>query len=149
MRGLKGLSVAPIMSTANGKLKTETENTDREMSSMTAPKEVILRTGSAYHLISTLAFPTVVRWHLYLINTLWCLLENIPKLAPLTYICQGKYQHTNGNQSQAVWTWHCLPTYCQLSNIRCTLVCNTLGDHSDVVGASTVCTAPTTSSFLT
>ena len=39
--------------------------------------------------------------------------------------------------------------YCQVSNIRHTLVGNTAVDHSDVVGASPVGTAPTTSSFST
>ena len=40
-------------------------------------------------------------------------------------------------------------TYCQVSNIRCTLVGNWIVDHSDVVGASPVGAAPTTSSFST
>ena len=39
-------------------------------------------------------------------------------------------------------------TYYQISNIRCTLVGNQLVDLSDVVGASPVGAAPTTSSFL-
>ena len=39
--------------------------------------------------------------------------------------------------------------YCQVSNIRRTLVGNEIVDHSDVVGASPVGAAPTTSSFLT
>ena len=39
--------------------------------------------------------------------------------------------------------------YRQTCNIRCTLVGNKLVDHSDVVGASSVRTAPTTSSFST
>ena len=39
--------------------------------------------------------------------------------------------------------------YGQTSNISCTLVGNKLVDHSDVVGASPVGTAPTTSSFST
>ena len=37
--------------------------------------------------------------------------------------------------------------YLQVSNIRRTLVGNWIVDHSDVVGASPVGTAPTTSSF--
>ena len=40
-------------------------------------------------------------------------------------------------------------TYRQVSNIRCTLVDNKIVDHSDVVGASPVGAAPTTSSFST
>ena len=39
--------------------------------------------------------------------------------------------------------------YRQVSNIRCTLVSNNIVDHSDVVGASPVSAAPTTSSFST
>ena len=40
-------------------------------------------------------------------------------------------------------------SYRQTSNISCTLIGNKLADHSDVVGASPVGTAPTTSSFST
>ena len=39
--------------------------------------------------------------------------------------------------------------YPQVSNIRCTLVGNKIVDHSDVVWASPVGAAPTTSSFST
>ena len=39
--------------------------------------------------------------------------------------------------------------YRQTSNIRCTLVGNKIVDHSNVVGASPVSAAPTTSSFST
>ena len=39
--------------------------------------------------------------------------------------------------------------YRQVSNIRRTLVVNKIVDHSDVVGASPVGAAPTTSSFST
>ena len=39
--------------------------------------------------------------------------------------------------------------YRQVSNIRCTLLGNKIVDHSDVVGASPVGAAPTTSSFWT
>ena len=39
--------------------------------------------------------------------------------------------------------------YCQVSNISRTLVGNKIVDHSDVVGASPVGAAPTTSSFST
>ena len=38
---------------------------------------------------------------------------------------------------------------CQTSNISCPLEGNTIVDHSDVVGASPVSFAPTTSSFST
>ena len=39
--------------------------------------------------------------------------------------------------------------YRQVSNIRRTFVCNKIVDHSDVVGASLVGAAPTTSLFST
>ena len=42
-----------------------------------------------------------------------------------------------------------LYTYLQVSNRRRTLVGNKIVDHSDVVGASPVGAAPTTSSFST
>ena len=41
------------------------------------------------------------------------------------------------------------PIYRKVSNIRRTLVGNKIVDHSDVVGASPVGAAPTTSSFST
>ena len=41
------------------------------------------------------------------------------------------------------------PEYRQTSNIRRTLVGNSIVDHSDVVGAAPVGAAPTTSSFST
>ena len=44
----------------------------------------------------------------------------------------------------AIWS-----TYREVSNIRRTLVGNKIVDHSDVVGASPVGAAPTTSSFST
>ena len=44
---------------------------------------------------------------------------------------------------------HAYMTYRKVSNIRRTLVGNKIVDHSDVVGASPVDTAPTTSSFST
>ena len=43
----------------------------------------------------------------------------------------------------------CQDSYRQVSNIRRTSVGNTIVDHSDVVGASPVGAAPTTSSFST
>ena len=45
-------------------------------------------------------------------------------------------------------TWKVVK-YCQISNISGTLVVNRIDDHSDVVGASPVGAAPTTSSFST
>ena len=44
---------------------------------------------------------------------------------------------------------HIILVYRQVSNIRRTLVGNKIVDHSDVVGASPVGAAPTTSSFST
>ena len=48
------------------------------------------------------------------------------------------------NYKQITYTY-----YRQVSNIRRTLVGNKIVDHSDVVGASPVGAAPTTSSFST
>ena len=45
-------------------------------------------------------------------------------------------------------TMHCI-VYRQTSNLSRTLVGNKIVDHSDVVGASLVGAAPTTSSFST
>ena len=42
-----------------------------------------------------------------------------------------------------------LKNYSQTSYISCTFVGNIIAHHSVVVGASPVCSAPTTSSFLT
>ena len=56
---------------------------------------------------------------------------------------------------QLNWVLFCIDmhqyehNYRQVSNIRRTLVGNQIVDHSDVVGASPVGAAPTTSSFST
>ena len=50
---------------------------------------------------------------------------------------------------QFVWILKPVPTYCQTSNISGTFVGNEIVGHSDVVGASPVSAAPTTSSFST
>ena len=47
----------------------------------------------------------------------------------------------------AQWQQHEITWYRKVSNISCTLVDNKIVDHSDVVGASPVGAAPTTSSF--
>ena len=49
----------------------------------------------------------------------------------------------------AILSWSQYDTYRKVSNIRRTLVGNKIVDHSDVVGASPVGAAPTTSSFST
>ena len=48
-----------------------------------------------------------------------------------------------------IYVIHVIQDYRQVSNIRRTLVGNEIVDHSDVVGASPVGVAPTTSSFST
>ena len=45
--------------------------------------------------------------------------------------------------------WSVFDKYCKVSNIRHTLYGYKIVDHSDVVGASPVGAAPTTSSFST
>ena len=52
-------------------------------------------------------------------------------------------------QSNPYQTKHSITIYRKVSNIRRTLVGNKIVDHSDVVGASPVGAAPTTSSFST
>ena len=54
-----------------------------------------------------------------------------------------KFYHAESPRQQQILM------YRQVSNIRCTLVGNLIVDHSDVVGASPVGAAPTTSSFST
>ena len=55
------------------------------------------------------------------------------------------YQESHAHTNQEV-RWE---KYCQVSNISRTLVGDKIVDHSDVVGASPVGAAPTTSSFST
>ena len=64
-----------------------------------------------------------------------------------------------GGWINKLWYWPDIPRifkagheklhYRKVSNIRRTFVGNTIVDHSDVVGASPVGAAPTTSSFST
>ena len=58
-------------------------------------------------------------------------------------ICDLFYQH----RSTRILAW--IINYRKVSNIRRTLAGNKIVDHSDVVGASPVGAAPTTSSFST
>ena len=60
-------------------------------------------------------------------------------------------QYTDFYLAKPIW-WNITAytdIYRQVSNIRHTLVGNKFVDHSDVVGASPVGAAPTTSSFST
>ena len=67
----------------------------------------------------------------------------------VTHILQGCF--TKNREVMMVPVWVKLTTfkYRQVSNIRHTLVGNRIVDHSDVIGASPVGAAPTTSSFST
>ena len=76
----------------------------------------------------------------------------------VVFISWGGRQHTlfyfiHGIMSPLMtskrWSSHTDSIYRQVSNIRRTLVVNQIVDHSDVVGASPVGAAPTTSSFST
>ena len=64
-----------------------------------------------------------------------------------------KKKHSSAHLYKSMkWSTRCLVsifTYRQVSDIRRTLVGNDIVDHSDVVGASPVGAAPTTSSFST
>ena len=60
-------------------------------------------------------------------------------------------KHSVTTMSDCVYVIYILtiPKYHQVSDMRCTLVDNYIVDHSDVLGASPVGAAPTTSSFST
>ena len=102
--------------------------------------------------ISTMGFPILVRWHLFIESTPVC-------LAPGSVIpgCWALWQLMHGWR---VWHLYIITylgfqtlddnkDYRQVSNIRRNLVGNKIVDHSDVVRASPVGAAPTTSSFST
>ena len=59
--------------------------------------------------------------------------------------CDGIANSTGTSADTVMTTFE----YCQTSNVRGISVGNKLADHSDVVGASPVSAAPTTSSFST
>ena len=62
---------------------------------------------------------------------------------PLTFTALS---FTTSEQQEGIWHWHQRSCkYRQVSNIRRTFVDNKIVDHSDVVGASPVGAAPTTS----
>ena len=61
----------------------------------------------------------------------------------------SKYIHINSEFIHCYSSVKLSIAYRQVSNIRRTLVVNYIVDHSDVVGASPVGAAPTTSSFST
>ena len=76
--------------------------------------------------------------------------------SPTVYILQIIHAHHAGQSTLSDSHWleqidmaACLVIYRKISTIRCTLVGNKIVDHSDVVGASPVGAAPTTSSFST
>ena len=82
----------------------------------------------------------IVQWHYLCLNMLMSLCNK-------TYLCDL-------NSWDAALSYKHIITmisgeYRKISNIRRTLVGNTIVDHSDVVGASPVGAAPTTSSFST
>ena len=70
------------------------------------------------------------------------------KCRPL-YLGPDELNHSKTHQNHMHNSWDVLYNYRQVSNIRHTLAGNEIIDHSDVVGASPVGAAPTTSSFST
>ena len=60
------------------------------------------------------------------------------------FYLQQEYNNEPGIQKQFISS-----NYCQTPNIKHAAVSNKIVDHSDVVGASPVGAAPTTSSFST
>ena len=67
---------------------------------------------------------------------------------PIGIVCQRWLQSDGAIYNRGAIN-HSNYVYRQVSNIRRTLVGNKFVDHSDVVGASPVGAAPTTSSFST
>ena len=80
--------------------------------------------------------------------------NHMNKYIYFTLTLQIFWVKSNWNNSDGTWRhdvnaiWYEL-IYRQVSNIRRTLQGNKIVDHSDVVGASPVGAAPTTSSFST
>ena len=69
-------------------------------------------------------------------------IENVP-------LCLFNGSYLYFHYSNTAWARVIMRVYRQVSNISRTLVGNKIVDHSDVVGASPVGAAPTTSSFST
>ena len=69
---------------------------------------------------------------------------------PVPVVCLLSIPFKPVHEVTVSWRLRGFPTkYCQISNIRCTVVGNTFVDNSDVVGASHVGAATTTSSLST
>ena len=82
----------------------------------------------------------------------WNFIQNakffIHENASENIVCEMAAIFPGGDELTQVTLVHCF-RYRQVSNIRRTLEGNIIVDHSDVVGASPVGAAPTTSSFST
>ena len=86
--------------------------------------------------------------HEWVLVFLFCIfILNCNKTFDLTFDEQD--QRSNSFYTGYKNSFYELTMYCQNSNIRRTLAGNKIVDHSDVVGASPLCAAPTTSSFTT
>ena len=92
-------------------------------------------------------------------HSLWANFGSMTKISPIV-LSQSKLRSGDAGQIfvkmfQSVFLYPfttrsiIIFDYCQTSNIRHTFVGNTIVDHSDVVGASPVGAASTTSSFST
>ena len=66
-------------------------------------------------------------------------------ISPSPHLIQNIPVSLGRLMSIGCWMSENVYTYCEISNISCTLVGNKIVHHSDVVGASPVSTAPTTS----
>ena len=87
------------------------------------------------------------RWTLFLVNLLQSKVGGVVRVGSNAHIILR-----DGTLPRLLQTGHRnlrISIYCQTYNIRCTSVGNIIVDHSDVVGASPVGAAPTTSSFST
>ena len=83
-------------------------------------------------------------------NSLLCRLVIPYDIKILNNFGLGKDLLSDGTKHLQEWVLICwCITYRKVANIRRTVVGNRIVDHSDVVGASPVSAAPTTSSFST
>ena len=141
-------------------------STDMILSMLSAPGELryfdkthinpILYNGDVVGTVQTGAAPTTLEWSIIV-------LPNMPKVLLILGVWQYLFLYDLKKNTKNISADdlvcpepkasmiipHCVAIYRQVSNIRRTLVGNKIVDHSNVVGASPVGAAPTTSSFST
>ena len=109
-------------------------------------KEVIMNDFSLYHYqFICILFPQILEFSHHVVAFVQTR-GSVPLYWSQTGIKYRPPPRILKGESYVCFTLH---VYRQVSNIRCTLVGNNIVDHSDVVGASPVGAAPTTSLFST